>query len=293
MARKRRTQVAPAMMALGYGARAIAAAEVASTAAQAYAIPYVYRKFSKFTQPHYNQSVPLQKAPKKKSDVSITMPKRKAPTTYAPTKKRNMRRGPPRVSGSIYSGISARYARANDMNSHFQTLKYAPPEFTFGTGTTKFHMVCPSQLQQCPGWSYWSGLFERYLIKWVKVEWKTSSNLVRGYSHASLDDTTLDTSLANIIKSPSVREHDFSDNARHTPQRTLKLSGAQAFKDFLQVSDANTDLGTYDGNTQVQTGGTHKFKIGLGVDGYGSGYIYPSITFGVIFRGLKDNVNIS
>jgi hypothetical protein len=228
-----------------------------------------------------------------KSIVDTTMPKRKQTTAYQPTKKRNMRRGPPRVSGSIYSGIQSRYARANDMNTHFQTLKYAPPKFDSTTGTTVFHMVCPSQVQQCPAWSYWSGLFERYVIKWVRVEWKTSSNLIRGYSHASLDDTTLDTSLANIIKSPSVREHDFSDNAKHTPQRTLKLSGAQAFKDFLQVSDVNTDLGTYDPSTQVQTGGTHKFKIGLGVDGYGNSSVYPSITFGVLFRGLKDDVTIS
>lgn len=273
---------AAAMMAAGYSAQTAALTEGATWVAPPLAY-YAYRKThrNKKSNEYVEPMIPLQG----------TFNRKRVHTGagVGPTKYKKARRKTYPRKGTIYRGLA--YNKANDMNTHFQVLTDAPETLSITSGTDKFGCVVPSMLPQCPGFPYWKGLFERYKIVWVKVQFRTSINGIIMMSHCSLDSTTLDTDLDNIMKSPSLRQHDLTEVAKHSAQRTLKLSGAQDWKDFLDCDTTNADLGTY--SNQVTTGGTHKFKIGYGARAYGNAQIMPVVSFGVLFRGLRDDVTIS
>lgn len=197
----------------------------------------------------------------------------------------------PRPSAGLY--MKNRYGQQNDMNSHFCTLTDSPEQIGIASMTTRFGMVVPSMLQACPSWAYWSGLYHRYKIEWVKIQFNCQANTIVLHSCVSMDSTTLHTDLDDVLKQPSVRTHQVHDNSPIPASRTLKLFGAQAWKDYLDCDSANADIGTYTANGQTQTGGTHKFGIHYAMQSSGGGHAFPTIKFGVRFRGLRDTVNMS
>lgn len=197
----------------------------------------------------------------------------------------------PRPIGGLY--MRNRYGQQNDMNSHFCTLTDSPETLGIVSLTNRFGMVVPSMLQACPSWPYWSGLYQRYKIEWVKIQFNVQANGIVCHSAVSLDSTTLHTDLDQILKQPSVRTHQVHDNAPVPASRTLKLMGAQAWKDYLECDSANSDIGTYNANGQTQTGGSHLFGIHYSIQASGAGHAIPTIKFGVRFRGLRDTVNMT
>jgi hypothetical protein len=184
------------------------------------------------------------------------------------------------------------YNKNNDLDSKFCVLKKHADLFTDSTGDAFVSISC-AELGTCPQWTYYSGLFNRYKLEWIKMTIHQANDMMVIYSYASLDNVAAPTTMDEVLKHANTRVHDTTQD-RYAPGRTLKLKGSQAFSDYLETKDIGTDLGSVSGirgsssNAWSVTAGTKQAGIGFVCKGVASRQVQITIEFGVRFRGLND-----
>jgi len=201
----------------------------------------------------------------------------------APVNKFGFRNKIRRKSNRGFGGGPRRsmYNKHNDLDTKFCVLKLHE-QFTTAVTGEKLGLVKIGQLQACPAWTYYSNLFNRYKVQWMRFKLHSPTDVAVMYTYVSMDDVDAPSSRDHILRSQSARVHDVCQN-RYAPGRTLKLRYAEAFNDFLDVDMANADIGN------VDTAGSKKCKIGYSITGQYQRELQLSIEFGVTFRGLKDD----
>jgi len=176
------------------------------------------------------------------------------------------------------------FNKSNDMDTKFCVLKLHQQITTEVTGE-KLGCIKIGQLQSAPAWAYYSNLFNKYKVEWMRFKLHSPTDIAVMYTYVSMDDVDVPSSRDFILRSQSARVHDVCQT-RLAPGRTVKLGRAEAFNDFLDVDNASNDIG------DVDTAGTKKCKIGYSITGQYQRELQVSIEFGVKFRGLNDNTAV-
>jgi hypothetical protein len=195
------------------------------------------------------------------------------------------------------------YNKSNDLDTKFCVLKKHINFNTLGSasepGDTYLTISC-AELGTAPQWAYFSNLFNRYKLEWIKVTIHQGHEMMCMYSFASLDSVTAPSSTDETLKHQNVRVHDTTQD-RYAPSRTLDLKRSQAFSDYLNTSDIGTDLGTVSGvqgsgnagNQFAVVAGSKKAMIGIATKGSQTRDCQATLQFGVRFRGLNDAATVS
>jgi hypothetical protein len=189
------------------------------------------------------------------------------------------------------------YNRNNDLDQKFCVVKRHAEAFVPASGDSFMSISC-AELSTSPSWTYYSGLFNRYKLEWIKVTIHQSADMMVIYSFASVDSTDAPTTIAEVLKHANARKHDTCQD-RYSPSRTLEVKKSQAFADYLDCNDIGADLGSVtgtrgSGSTPFSiTGGNKKCMIGLATKGVGSRTINLTIEFGIRFIGMNDAANVT
>jgi hypothetical protein len=195
------------------------------------------------------------------------------------------------------------YNKANDLDTKFCVLKKHLNFNTLGSasepGDTYLTISC-AELSTAPQWAYFSNLFNRYKLEWIKVTIHQAHDMACMYSFASLDSVAAPTSTDEVLKHQNVRVHDTTQD-RYAPSRTLDLKKSQAFGDYLECADVEAQLGTVSGvqgssnagNLFAVVAGTKKAMIGISTKGSVTRDAQMTVQFGIRFRGLNDAATVS
>lgn len=173
--------------------------------------------------------------------------------------------------------------KSNNVSTHFQCIKDMPAyawELDPTVATETAFQAFPYQLVNCPSFAFWRKMYKFYKLQWMKVEMHCTDRAVQGASSVNTDSVALVTSMASMLTSFNVRVHDFTETAKRTPQRTIFFKGVTGYEDFLETSDAETDLANVEANMR-------KIVLNTLFRSDAEAKLRPVISFGVIFKGLS------
>jgi hypothetical protein len=189
------------------------------------------------------------------------------------------------------------YNQSNDLQSKFCVLKKHSEMFIPANGDILFS-VSVAELSTCPQWAYFSGLFNKYKLEFIKVTIHQSGNMKVLYSYATLDTNDDPASINECLKHQNSRKHDAAQD-NHAPGRTMMFGRAQDYTDYLDSPDIGAELGVVAGvrgsgsSAFARTNGSKVGSMGFASKGVGSEAISMTIEFGVRFRGLRENIQIT
>ena len=296
--RGRRTQIGPAMVAAGYGWRAIAAAEVGSTAAQMYAMPYIWNKI-KGKPTHYEQRESLHNANdsyyrRRRQKISVPYEmKRGYQSAYQPIKKSKYSGAPPR-RGAFRSRYAASGFHNDNMSKFFVVKKerlIGLTGATSGTPGIANTAVSICDLSTCEQLNFVKNLYLKYKLKWIKVEFHGSDKLDVIYSACSFDSNDAPVDSDAVLKHFNCRVHD-CDQTKYSPSRTMKLDKSQQFVDWLNTNDIDIQMGTATQTNQYNytpSNGTLRSAIHLHLAGTPGATVRATISFGLACKTVDEN----